>query len=239
MMTPVTSTEGRKRKYWLRAIRIIGGASFLFVAVGGFLHTKAGRPILAAMGVSCPAARVSPAEVESLRQRALTALRGPTPAASRPAFGLRLDASTEAEVVAWTKERGLACSATARPTRRLTCLNVPGSALPLTATRTAADELNFTFFPDGRLLGIETLRRTLTGESAAHLFATITTTLDAEVGEATERAGEPTAQYLDSAPMHTVFARYRYSDFLGTVTAMNLSGRVALREQYQSALSRT
>jgi hypothetical protein len=238
-MTPVTSAQRRKRKGWLRVIRTIGGASFLFVAVGGFLHTKAGRPILAAMGVSCPAARVSPAEVESLRQRALATLRGPTRAVSRPAFGLRLDATTQAEVVAWTKERNLDCSTSARPTRRVTCLNVPAAALPSTAMGAAADEVNFTFFPDGRLLGIETLRRTLTGENAARLFATITTTLSAEVGEATERAGEATAQYLDSAPMHTVFARYRYSDFLGTVTAMNLSGRVALREQYQSALPRT
>ena len=41
--------------------------------------------------------------------------------------------------------------------------------------------------------------------------------------------------YLGGGAMHTAFARYRYSDYLATVTAMNLSGRVALREQYQSA----
>ena len=36
--------------------------------------------------------------------------------------------------------------------------------------------------------------------------------------------------------MHTARLRYRFSDYLATVTAMNLDGRVALREQYQSAL---
>jgi len=30
--------------------------------------------------------------------------------------------------------------------------------------------------------------------------------------------------------------RYRFRDYVATVTAMNVSGRVALREQYQSAL---
>ena len=219
-----------------RTLKIVAAASGLAFAAIGFLHTPAGRPILAALGVGCPAARVSPAEVEALRQRALVSLRGPTPAAARPAFGLALDASTELQVTVWTAARGLDCTAAARPTRRLTCLDVPASALPTAAAGTVLDEVSFTFFPDGRLLGVETLRRQLTGDEAARLFTTITDDLDARVGRATERAGAASAAYLDGGAMHTAFARYRYSNFLATVTAMNLSGRVALREQYQSAV---
>jgi hypothetical protein len=36
--------------------------------------------------------------------------------------------------------------------------------------------------------------------------------------------------------MRTARLQYRFSDYVATVTAMNLSGRIALREQYQSAL---
>jgi hypothetical protein len=232
MTTPTTT----KRVRWVRALEVGAGATALFVVAGGFLHTKAGRPILAALGVACPATRVSPAEVESLRQRALATLRGKTPAAARPAFGLALDTSTEAQVTAWTKERGLACEAGARPVRRLTCRDVAAASLP-TAAGSSFDEVSFTFFPDGRLLGIETLRRQLSGDEAARLFTTITASLDSTVGAPTERAGDATGAYLGGGAMHTAFARYRFSNYLATVTAMNLSGRVALREQYQSAVS--
>jgi hypothetical protein len=219
-----------------RTLKLVAATLGLAFGAIGFLHTPAGRPVLAALGVGCPAARVSPVEVEALRQRALVSLRGATPAAARPAFGLALDASTELQVTAWTAAHGLDCTAAARPTRRLTCLDVPASALPSAAAGTGLDEVSFTFFPDGRLLGVETLRRRLTAAAAGRLFTTITDDLDARVGRATERAGAPTAAYLDGGAMHTAFARYRYSNFLATVTAMNLSGRVALREQYQSAV---
>jgi hypothetical protein len=219
-----------------RGLKIAGGVTVFAVAAIGFLHTPAGRPMLAAMGVGCPAMRATPAEVEAVRQRALSSLRGGAPAAARPAFGLALDTSTELQVTAWTAARGLDCTAAARPTRKLTCRNVPASALPDRAAGSTLDEVNFSFFPDGRLLGVETLRRQLTGVEAASLFTQITGELDARVGQPSERAGAPTAVYLEGGAMHTAFARYRYSNFLATVTAMNLSGRVALREQYESAV---
>lgn len=231
------AAAGQKGRRPARALRIFAAVIAVAIAGVGFLHTKAGRPLLAAMGVGCPAMRVSPAEVEGLRQRALSSLRGTLPAAARPVFGLTLDASTEAEVSAWTAARGLDCQLAARPTRHLTCRDVPATALRRAAEEPAVDEVSFTFFPDGRLLGVETLRRALTGGDAARIFTAITSALDAEVGSSTERAGTPTADYLGGGAMHTAFARYRYSNFLATVTAMNLSGRIALREQYASAVS--
>lgn len=223
----------------MRALRVGGAVAIVFVGVMGLLHTKAGRPLLAAMGVGCPAKTATPDQVEALRQRGLSTLRGTERAASRPAFGLVLDESREFQVVAWAAARGIQCQMAARPARRMTCQNVPAGALqPVAPSGIAAafDEVSFTFFPDGRLLGVETLRRKLTADAAARLFGEITARLDAQVGRPTERAGDATAAYLDGGTAHTAFARYRYADYLATVTAMNLIGRVALREQYQSAV---
>jgi hypothetical protein len=231
------AAAGQKRRRLPRALRIFAAGIAVAVAGVGFLHTKAGRPLLAALGVGCPAMRVSPAEVEGLRQRALSSLRGSLPASARPVFGLTLDGSTETEVRSWTAARGLDCQLAARPTRHLTCRDVPATALRRAAEEPAVDEVSFTFYPDGRLLGVETLRRALTGGDAARIFTAITSALDAEVGSSTERAGTPSADYLAGGAMHTAFARYRYSNFLATVTAMNLSGRIALREQYASAVT--
>jgi hypothetical protein len=219
----------------VRTLTRAGIAAAVVVATAGLIHTPLGRPVLAALGVGCPASRVSPAQVEAVRQRALASLRGSKATATRPAFGLSLDASTELQVTAWMSARGLACVAAARPSRRLTCRDVPASALPRAAAGTSLDEVTFTFFPDGRLLGVETLRRALGGEEAARLFTSITSDLDARVGRAGERAGAATAAYLEGGAMHVAFARYRYSYYLATITAMNLSGRVVLREQYESA----
>jgi hypothetical protein len=220
---------------WRRALALAGATTLLLTGALGFLHTKAGRPWLAALGVGCPATRVTPAEVEALRQRALEGLRGAHPAAARPALGLALDLSTEADVQLWASVRDLACDRATRPTRHLTCRDVPAAALPPSDSTAKVDEVTFTFYPDGRLLGVETLRRRLPGAEAARAFVALTTALDDAVGAATERAGTPTAAYLEGGELHTAFARYRYSDYVATVTAMNLSGGVALREQYQSA----
>jgi hypothetical protein len=223
----------------MRWLKVGCAVALLFVGIMGFLHTAAGRPLLAALGVGCPGKNVSPSEVEAMRQRGLTALRGTERAASRPAFGLVLDESREFQVVAWAAARGLTCTQAERPTRRLSCQDVPSSALQPTVpggTAVAFDEVNFTFFPDGRLLGVETLRRKLTADAAARLFGEITARLNAQVGRPTERTGDASAAYLNGGAAHTAFARYRYADYLATVTAMNLVGRVALREQYQSAV---
>ncbi|HVZ72828.1 MAG TPA: hypothetical protein VHJ20_10680 [Polyangia bacterium] len=231
----MSAAPSRRPSRARRALKAAVATTALLVAFVGFLHTKAGRPILAALGVGCPAMRVSPSEVEALRQRALTQLRGARPAAARPALGLALDGSTEADVTSWTQVRGLRCEAGAKPTRHLTCRDVPAAALPPTDSTAPVDELSFTFFANGRLLGVETLRRHLTGDEAARAFGAITGALDGAVGAPTERAGTATGEYLGGGASHTAFARYRYADYLATVTAMNLSGRVALREQYQSA----
>jgi hypothetical protein len=231
-----SSIPGRRRRGLARALLSMAVVAGAFTGVMGFLHTPYGRPLMGRLGMSCPAQRASPAEVEALRLRGVGALRGGPRAPARPALGLALDVSREADVQGWARARGLGCAARQRPSHLVTCLAVPSSALSSSAPGGTVDDLTFAFAPDGRLVSVETLRRGLTGTQASALFGAITEGLVATLGADGERIGQATPAYLDGAAMRTTRLRYRFSDYLATVTAMNLSGRVAVREQYQSAL---
>ena len=88
--------------------------------------------------------------------------------------------------------------------------------------------------PDGRLVSASTLRARLPGRGAAGSFAALRQGLSAQLGEG-ELAGAATAAALEGGPLHTARLQYRFTDYLATVTAMNLPTGVALREQYESA----
>ena len=87
----------------------------------GLLHTPYGRPLMRRLGVACPAAKVSPGEVEAVRLRAVAALRTEVPSPARPAVGQTLDVSRAADVTAWARARGLACVESARPSHTIRC----------------------------------------------------------------------------------------------------------------------
>jgi hypothetical protein len=223
------------RRRAARTLIVAGTLAGAFVGVMGFLHTPYGRPLMARLGMSCPARRVTPAQAEALRVRAVDALRGKAPAPSRPALGLALDVSRPAEVSAWAQARGLPCVSKERPSRMITCANVPAAALSRPPSDGIIDEVTFAFAPDGRLVSVDSLRRTLSAGDASRLFGDIADDLAAKLGSNGARVGEPTPAYLGSGMLHTARVQYRFADYLATVTAMNLSGRVALREQYESA----
>lgn len=235
-------TSGLRR----RGIKgLVGATVFALAATGfiGFLHTSAGRPLLARLGVGCPVKRVTPQQAEALRQQGVAAVRGGTPAPSRPALGMRLDDSTESEVIAWAAQRRLACKAVVLGLHQVQCTNVPALALAATAfdnadtadTAAAVDELTFAFNPAGSLISVEVFRSRLSPAHAADLFSRQTRDLTAALGEAPVQLGQPTSTYLASGPLQTVLATYRFSDYLASVTAMTLPGGVSLRAQYQSA----
>jgi hypothetical protein len=118
----------------------------------------------------------------------------------------------------------------------VSCADVPASAFPWGAREGLIDEVAFGFAPDGRLVAVQTLRRALTGLQAARLYDQIADDLEARLGsKPREQVGAPTAAHLEAAPMHIARLRYRFADYLATVTAMNLAGRIGLREQYLSA----
>jgi hypothetical protein len=226
-------SPGRRRA--VRALFAAGMLGGAFVGVMGFLHTPAGRPFMKRLGMSCPARKVSPAQAETLRQRGVGALRGTAAAPARPALGLALDTARAADVAAWAKDHGLGCLARERPSATFTCTSVPAAALSSAVGDGIIDQIVFAFAPDGRLVSVDSLRRALTAPDAARLFGRIEDDLAAKLGGGGVRVGDATPAYLGGGVMHTARVQYRFSDYLATVTAMNLSGRVALREQYQSA----
>ena len=72
-----------KRAKWIRvsvyAVAVLAGLT-VFV---GFLHTKAGRPLLARIGVGCPV-KASPEAIEVARDRSARAKIEPLQGISRP-----------------------------------------------------------------------------------------------------------------------------------------------------------
>jgi hypothetical protein len=216
----------RRRRSLVRALACTGGAAAAFVAVMGFLHTSAGRPFMRRLGMSCPARAVSPEAAEGLRMRGVRGLRGATPAPARPALGWQLDGARLADVQSWAAARGGTCTVRARPSALLTCRQ--------TSAAGPNDEVTFGFAPDGRLVSVSRLRSGLPGTTAAGLFQDLRQTLSPQLGDGTQ-AGEATAAALVAGPLHTARLQYRFSDYLATVTAMNLPAGIALREQYESA----
>ncbi|HVT08174.1 MAG TPA: hypothetical protein VHO67_12005, partial [Polyangia bacterium] len=133
------------------------------------------------------------------------------------------DGARLADVQQWAAARGGTCAARTRPSSLLSCRQIA-----------SYDEVTFGFAPDGRLISVSALRTGLPGAEAAGRFDGLQQSLSAQLG-AGALAGEPTAAALAGGPLHTARLQYRFSDYLATVTAMNLPGGIAVREQYQSA----
>ncbi len=119
--------------------------ALLVATVGiGLLHTSWGRPLLMRLG-GCPAARVSPAEVDRLRLSGFhaVALPGSLRAPARPALGFALEQTTRADVREWAARAGVACEARERGLLSLRCRRVLRDGLltpraPVRSTAAAA-----------------------------------------------------------------------------------------------------
>ena len=156
------------------------------------------------------------------------------PSPARPAVGQTLDVSRAADVNAWARARGLACVEVARPSHAIRCegaVGQNGRAIPRVPP---VDQIVFAFAPDGRLVSVDRLRSRLTAAEASRLFGQAADELAAALGPG-RLVGDATPEYLASGSMHTARLAYRFSDYLATVTAMNISGRVVMHEQYESA----
>lgn len=212
---------------------VAAGAAVGFVGVMGVLHTPYGRPLMRRLGMACPATKVSPAQVEALRLRAVAKMRGDLPSPSRPALGQTLDVSRAVEVSAWTRAHHLGCVEKARPVHTLTCT---GAAVPPAQDPKAppVDQIVFAFAPDGRLVSVDRLRSTLTPVEATRLFGQAADQLLAALGPG-QVVGDASPDYLAGGSMHAARLAYRFSDYLATVTAMNVGGRIVMHELYESA----
>ncbi len=223
-----------ERRRLLRIAATLAGTGALFVGAMGFLHTPYGRPLMRRLGMACPAMKVSPAAAEAVRLRAVASLRTAVPSPVRPALGQVLDVSRAIDVKAWTRARGLVCTEEARPSHAIRCAGLAGQ--PAADPKAPpAEQIVFSFAPDGRLVSVDRLRSTLTAPEASRLFAQAAGELTATLGPGGQMIGDATPAYLAGGSMHTARLQYRYSDYLATITAMNISGRIVMHEQYESA----
>jgi hypothetical protein len=208
-----------RRVVW-RSVRWTAGAGVAITAAIGALHLPAARPLLARLGVACPAGTVTAEQVQAARRPALDALRGTKAAPRRPALGLALDVTTEADAAIWAQGRGFACEATSRGLKFLRCRDVPERALRSGRASGTVSDLTMTFGADGRLIGVDALRTRLAASVAGSLHSAIAADLARDLGVPPDSAQG--------------FVRYRFADYLASVTTLTLPSGPAVREQYLS-----
>jgi hypothetical protein len=216
------------KKIALYTVSVLAGLTLLI----GFLHTKAGRPLLARLGVSCPV-KASPEAVEAARLHSARTLRGTEAAASRPALGFALDSMTLNDVKAWAARKNVSCDELRVGLMR--CTDVPSVAVG--STGPAINQLDFGFAPaTEHLVNVSAWRNGMTGDAAAAQLATVVEKMKEQLGAPTREAGSRTAGYLASGAMHTATVEYRFKDYIADVTATNIPGRgLLMREHYMSA----
>jgi len=216
--------------------RIVVGVPLVLLGlpgVIGVLHLAVARPLLALIGVGCPV-RASPEEVEAARLTSARAARGTATSPERPALGFALDRMTPADIDAWVTRHAIDCTESQRGAV-LTCKNVTPVALGQ-ASGAPIDDLSFAFDPKAsRLVTVTTLRSHLDASAAAAKLQAIAAGLAAKLGPG-RSMGQPTADYLAQVELRTALVEYRYFDYIASVSATNLGGRVAVREHYMSAV---
>ena len=211
---------------WAKRAAVIGFGS---TAVIGAMHMPIFRAVLMRVG-ACPVARVTPAQVEQARNKALQKRRGADPAPARPAFGFVLERTSFDEVRVWARAHGIACESS-RNDSLLKCDAVPASALAWPGGATL-DEVAFGFrLADHHLVNLTTLSSGLDPQSARARFTRRADALTNELGAPAAKSA--TAGAWDArAPL---FVSYRFNNYIAEVTAMALPERgVVLREHYVS-----
>ncbi len=221
---------GSKRT-WVVAASTLAGAT----ALVGVLHAPFARSLLMRAG-GCPmgGARMTATESEVGRHMGAQANRGTSPAPARPALGFVLERTSLADVRTWTKSHRLSCD---EPHPALiVCTKVPATLLGLPAGESAVDDLALGFNQRDLLVNATTFRSHLTPDAAASAARQIVSGLASALGPAAATAGTFDAAHLAQAPASSVAVlSYRYSDYVASVSAMNMPEGATVREQYMSA----
>ena len=144
---------------WLKPLLLSGVFLATATALIGWMHTPSGLRALYAMGVPCPMDKVTAAQVVAGHAQGLAAVRGTRPAPQRPALGLLLDQTTEADALAWAQEKKMQCDTVVRGLRYLRCRGVPADALGIVGP--PISEMWLSFDPTSRLIGLNVYRRGL------------------------------------------------------------------------------
>lgn len=212
---------------------VLGLVATASVATGliGFAHTSAGKPLLRYLTGSCPIGEpLEDAQLDAARLTAVAPLRGATPAAARPALVFELDRSTQADVVAWAAQHGVACH---EERMGLRCVDVPAGA----ADAAPFDEVLVRFDQSGRLVSIVASFSTQDVEAAVQRWTALSARVEQQAGAATARRGEATPTWLRKNTLGQAAASFHYADYLADITATNLGhGRMSVRATFQSPL---
>jgi hypothetical protein len=222
----------------VRALALGTGVAGLFVAVLGFAHTPAGRPLLGALGRvahgGCPFGYdkpMSPAERERQRSSFARVHRGSERAASRPALGFVLDRTTRSEVIAALGKHGVSCAA-ARGLSDLTCNGVPSVALG--GAPAPARNLWLTFGTREQLLSIVAISRASSPNSISGAFVATERELGQDAGAATQTRGDANPEALAQGTLRQASAEFRFSDYYALTRAANLGKSFVFTEEYRS-----
>jgi len=202
-------------------------------AIIGWMHTPGARPILRRLGIPCPVNSVTSEQVSHLREIGLSGMRGPAPAPARPALGMILDGTTEKEAMAWATANAVQCDSVVHGYRFLRCRGFPAKALG--AGGPAVSELWLSFGTAGTLIGVDVYRRGLDEPGERAVWAEATGKLKSQLGDPAVHFGDPAPSSLLATSLQSARVQYRYSDYVATVTAVNLPhAGLAVREQYLS-----
>jgi hypothetical protein len=215
-----------------RAVVGVASAVVLFVAFGGFLHTKWGRPLMMRLfGASCPMFSATAESVDRARHMGVAFDRGAADAPARPALGFTLDSSTRADVASWASAHDVDCKEEHDWLTR--CVNVAPIAFSGLEAGLPIDEVTFGFRPDGKLSNVSTFRRKLRPDAAdkavqeqgQRLYRSLGMIAGSRVG-----SGQVSSQLASSTRVEL-----RYRDYSVDLNAVELPSGVAVREQYLSA----
>jgi hypothetical protein len=205
----------------LKAAGVIALGSIGLVGLVGLAHTPWGRPLLALLpsAPGCPVQDLGPRELEARRIAWARRRAGTSPSPARPALGFELGVSRKRDVQAWLDRHGATCSS-ARHETALAC-KMPHDAY-------------FQFDPQGHLVAVDVLREPRSAVEALALLGEVEHDLSNKVGTATSARGQRSAAFLANAPYRQLALEYRYTDYVGRVSATNLGSRgLRVREQYQ------
>jgi hypothetical protein len=172
--------------------------------------------------------------VMAIREAAMARFRGTELAPHRPALGLQLDVSTDAEVNAWAARTGARCDAITRGYHFLRCRALPAAALGMVGP--PVSEIWFSFGPGNTLIAINLYRRSMSEAEARQSWQTAVQVLHQSLGAPTQSTGDLTLGGLVNSPVSVARVQYTYSDYIAVITASHMPyGGLAVREQYMSA----
>jgi hypothetical protein len=225
------STRTRKTLYIGSAVLI------LLTAIVGWMHTKAARPVLAAIGVHCPVDEATPTDVAAIREKGLGGLRGKLPAPLRPTVdGMPLESFSERDAQKWAASNHVNCETVVHGMRYLRCRGVDGKVLGVAGP--PVSELWLSFGLSGKLIGVDIYRRGLDPQGETIAWSDAIDRLQSKLGEPAVKFGDASPAVLSATNYLTARVQYRYSDYVATVTAVKLPyAGLAVREQYMSAKS--